>query len=152
MNYLPTHYSGEGQQIAHLKVRVSGWGCPVTLSSKSSQKDPRVQLEKLTRRTWQASGERNPSSGLTEKHLPKVVSGQDSLKGASISPLFDTTTCPILVSIQVSANLHRHLHFGNLADTFLQTFLQFSRHFCLCPKREQYIADGTVRFVVSSTS
>lgn len=76
----------------HLKVNVGGSGCPVTVSNKSSEKVPKMQLWKVTVTIWQAPGGTTPSSGLKEKQQPKVVSGLDSLKGASISPLLDSCT------------------------------------------------------------
>lgn len=73
----------------HLKVKVRGWGCPVTISSRSSEKFPKIWLQKVTFTVWQAPMGTTPSSGLKEKHLPNVVSGFENLKWASINPLFD---------------------------------------------------------------
>lgn len=76
----------------HLKVKVSDSGCPVTANSKSSEKVPKNWLWKVTSTIWQAPEGTTPSSGLKEKQRPKLVSGHDSLKVASISPLLDSCT------------------------------------------------------------
>lgn len=83
-----SYYAGS----LHLKVRVSGSGCPLTVSSKSSEKVPNVRPWKVTPTVWQAPEGTTPSSGCREKQRPKVVSDLDSVNWASISPLLDTGT------------------------------------------------------------
>lgn len=80
--------------LAYLKVKDMSSGFPTTVTSSCSEKEPQKWLLKETLTVWQAPEGMTPSSGLLRKQPPNLLAGFAGLtvKGASISPLFDNCT------------------------------------------------------------